>query len=84
MKERFLRSTDTGDFIRQPNAKWYVKPAVDEVDPRTLVPMQAKIGEYIRGECINPDLSEERLLKINRLNDFWLLRETSRRVGWAG
>lgn len=69
VKARFLRSEQNGDFVRQPNAKWYVKPAMGDYDPRLLVPMQAKIAEYIRGECTNPDSTEDRTVQLNQLDD---------------
>ena len=80
VKARFLRSEENGDFVRQPNAKWYVKPAMDDYDPRLLVPMQAKIAEYIRGECTNPDSTEDRTVQLNQLDDVWFKNNKS--GGW--
>lgn len=80
VKARFLRSEQNGDFVRQPNAKWYVKPAMGDYDPRLLVPMQAKIAEYIRGECTNPDSTEDRTVQLNQLDDFWFKNNKS--GGW--
>ena len=75
-KARFLRAPEHGELVRQPNAKWHVKPSLpdDDGDGIPLMkPMQAKVAEYVRTQCVNPDSTAERIVKLQQLNDFWLM-----------